>query len=505
MPVKKWYQAIGVVGAAAAVVLAGCGSDEKKESSGDTLTRAASGDLATNGGARRENGDQTQAIRDAINGSAARNVIMLLGDGMGDSEITVARNYSKGAGGSFPGLDAFPLTGQYTTFALNKDGKPNYVTDSAASATGWTTGTRTYNGALGVDIKGAPQKTILELAKEQGFATGDITTSEIQDATPAALFSHISERDCYGPAEMAKDCPNETIEKGGKGSITEQLLATRPDVTMGGGAESFTQIATAGDDHGKTLEAQAKERGFQIVRSASELTSISKADQDAPLLGLFADGNMPVRWTGPAAVRQGYLQPAAKCTDNPERGAEVPKLADMTTKAIDLLTNSQKGKDKGFFLQVEGASIDKRDHAADPCGQIGETVDFDEAVQKALQFAKKDGNTLVIASADHGHTSQIVDELSEDDLRGIAEDTKQPIERVRDIMYPGLTRKLATADNADMIVSYGTSADVGVEDETHTGTQVRIAAYGPRAANVVGLTDQTDLFFTMTDALGIKR
>ena len=72
-------------------------------------------------------------------------------------------------------------------------------------------------------------------------------------------------------------------------------------------------------------------------------------------------------------------------------------------------------------------------------------------------------------------------------------------------MYPGLTRTLTTADDAEMTVSYGTSADVGVEDETHTGTQVRIAAYGPRAANVVALTDQTDLFFTMTDALGIDR
>ena len=508
MAIKTWYRAIGIVGATAALILAGCGSDEKKESSGDTLTRAASGDLATNGGARRENGDQTEIIRDAINGSGARNVIMLLGDGMGDSEITIARNYEKGAGGSFAGLDAFPMTGQYTTFALNKDGRPNYVTDSAASATGWSTGTRTYNGALGIDIKGAPQKTILELAKDQGFATGDITTSEIQDATPAALFSHISERDCYGPEEMVKDCASETLEKGGKGSVTEQLLATRPDVTMGGGAETFAQTATGGDYHGKTLEVQAKERGYQIVRTASELTNVSRADQDAPLLGLFSDGNMPVRWTGPAAVRQGYLQPAAKCTDNPERGAQVPKLADMTTKAIDLLAARTEGAQnpaKGFFLQVEGASIDKRDHAADPCGQIGETVDFDEAVQKALEFAKKDGNTLVIATADHGHSSQIVDERTEDDLRGIAEDTKQPIERLRDIMYPGLTRKLITADNADMIVSYGTSGDVGIEDETHTGTQVRIAAYGPRAANVVGLTDQTDLFFTMTDALGIKR
>ena len=72
-------------------------------------------------------------------------------------------------------------------------------------------------------------------------------------------------------------------------------------------------------------------------------------------------------------------------------------------------------------------------------------------------------------------------------------------------MYPGLTVKLTTHDNADMTVNYGTSGDVGVEDQTHTGTQVRLAAYGPRAANVVGLTDQTDLFFTMTDALGIKR
>jgi len=433
---------------------------------------------------------------------------MLLGDGMGDSEITVARNYEKGAGGSFAGLDAFPMTGQYTTFALNKDGKPNYVTDSAASATGWSTGTKTYNGALGIDIRGTAQKTILELAKDQGFATGDITTSEIQDATPAALFSHISERDCYGPEEMTKDCAGETLEKGGKGSVTEHLLATRPDVTMGGGAETFAQTATAGEYQGKTLEVQAKERGYQIVRTASELANVSKADQDAPLLGLFADGNMPVRWAGPVAVRQGYLQPAAKCANNPKRGAEVPKLADMTTKAIELLAARTEGAQnpaKGFFLQVEGASIDKRDHAADACGQIGETVDFDEAVQKALEFAKKDGNTLVIATADHGHSSQIVENVSEDDLRSAAEEAKLPIERVRDLMYPGLTLKLTTADSAEMTVSYGTSSDVAAEDETHTGTQVRIAAFGPRAANVVGLTDQTDLFFKMTDALGIKR
>ena len=250
---------------------------------------------------------------------------------------------------------------------------------------------------------------------------------------------------------------------------------------------------------------QAKERGYQIVRTATELAGVSKVDKDAPVLGLFADGNMPVRWAGPAAARQGYLQPAVRCTDNPERGAEVPKLADMTTKTIDLLAANQQGKDKGFFLQVEGASIDKRDHAADPCGQIGETVDFDGAVQRALDFAREDGNTLVIATADHGHTSQIVENVTEEDLRGIADESKSPIEKVRDIVYPGLTRVLTTADDTAMTVSYGSSTDVNVEDQPHTGTQVRVAAYGPRAADVVALTDQTDLFVTMTDALGIDR
>src|SRR5690242_9330408 len=169
-----------VVVAVAVLVLAGCGSD-KKESIGDPLSRAAKGDLSANGGAARLGANQTDTIRNAISGSGARNVILLIGDGMGDSEITVARNYEQGPGGFFDGIDGLPLTGSWTTYALAKDGKPDYVTDSAASGTGWSTGTKTYNGALGINIKSEAQKSILELAKDQGFATGDITTSEIQD------------------------------------------------------------------------------------------------------------------------------------------------------------------------------------------------------------------------------------------------------------------------------------------------------------------------------------
>ncbi|TQF66384.1 alkaline phosphatase [Rhodococcus spelaei] len=486
-----------------ALAAAGCssGSGDSPKSNGDTVTRAAAGDVTSNGGARRLDSEQSQALKDAINSSGAKNVILLIGDGMGDSEITAARNYAEGAGGSFAGLDALPITGQYTHYALTKDGKPDYVTDSAASGSAWAAGTKTYNGAISVDIKGQAQRTVLELAKAAGKATGNVSTAEIQDATPAVLASHVSSRKCYGPEVTSKTCPENALENGGAGSISEQFLGTRADVTLGGGAKSFGETAKAGEWQGRTLAEQAKVRGYQMVSTATELDKIDKANQDAPVLGLFADGNMPVRWQGSVATRGGYLQPAETCIDNPKRTAEVPTLAAMTQKAIDLLAPN----DNGFFLQVEGASIDKQDHAANPCGQIGETVDLDEAVQKALAFAKADGQTLVVVTADHAHSSQIVGNMTDADIASIATAQNLPFERARDIVYPGLTRRLTTKDGSEMTLSYGTSEDPAVESEGHTGSQLKVAAFGPRAANVSGLTDQTDLFFTMTDALGLDR
>lgn len=440
--------------------------------------RAAQGDISTPGGARRLTGDQTAALRDSLNNKPAKNIILLIGDGMGDSEITAARNYAEGAGGFFKGIDALPLTGQYTHYALDKKtGKPDYVTDSAASATAWSTGVKTYNGALGVDIHEKDHTTILEMAKAAGLATGNVSTAELQDATPAALVSHVISRRCYGPTVTSEKCALNALEKGGKGSITEQLLNTRPDVTLGGGAKTFNETATAGEWKGKTLREQAQARGYQLVSDAASLAAITEANQGKPLLGLFAEGNMPVRWQGPKASLHGNLeQPAVTCKPNDQRTESVPRLAAMTEKAIELLSKNEKG----FFLQVEGASIDKQDHAANPCGQIGETVDLDEAVQKALEFAKKEGNTLVIVTADHAHASQI-----------IPPDTKAP----------GLSQALNTKDGAVMAMTYGNSESDSME---HTGTQIRIAAYGPHAGNVVGLTDQTDLFYTMKAALNLK-
>lgn len=128
------------------------------------FNRQARGELSEYGGARRVEQDLTQALKQSLSKKKAKNVILLIGDGMGDSEITVARNYARGAGGYFKGIDALPLTGQYTHYSLHKDsGLPDYVTDSAASATAWTTGVKSYNGAIGVDIHEQPHRNLLEL------------------------------------------------------------------------------------------------------------------------------------------------------------------------------------------------------------------------------------------------------------------------------------------------------------------------------------------------------
>lgn len=436
------------------------------------VVREAKGDLSQPGGARR--------LPDAPPASAkpARNVILLIGDGMGDSEITLARNYARGAGGYFAGIDALPLTGQYTHYSLDaKTGKPVYVTDSAASATAWSSGVKSYNGALGVDIRRAAQPTLLELSKKKGLATGVVSTAAIQDATPGAQISHVIHRGCFGPVATSKICAENALENGGAGSISEQLLNVRPDVTLGGGAESFGETATAGQWKGKSLAEQAKARGFRMVANATELSAVTAADQKAPVIGLFADGNMPVRWQGPKAARRGNLDQApVTCAVNAARGPETPTLAAMTQKAIDLL----QANPNGFFLQVEGASIDKEDHAANPCGQIGETVDLDEAVQVALAFARTRDDTLVVVTADHAHTSQIIDPKA---------------------TSPGLTLALATQEGGVMGVNYAT-AETG--SQGHTGTQLRIAAFGPSAERVQGLIDQTDLFYIVRDALSLR-
>ena len=478
-------------------------------------------ELAKHGGAQRIA---------TIGNKNAKNVILFLGDGMGDSEITVARDYLKGANGHFDGLDAVGQpsalddvqagTGQYTTFsvgngskdsAVGKDddgklvanpnpGKLTPVTDSSASGSAWATGTKTYNNAVDVDIYGNPQLNLFELAKAAGKATGNVTTAEIQDATPAVLESHSSERACYGPQgktdgtsnNASKQCLiNQLKENGGIGSISEQLLDTRADVTIGGGSKYFRQTVQGGEYKGKTVWEQAKEMGFQTVENDPAAMNALQYKDGQPVLALMSDGNMPTKFNPSKATDKDPAKDAnpTVCTPNADwLGNQGSSLKDMTKKALDLLNANPNGQKNGFFLQVEGASIDKQDHAGNACGQIGETDDFDQAIAYAMQNVDLT-NTLVIVTADHAHTSQILN--------------AQPA-------Y-ALSTVLKTADGNNMVVSYGTAqddsrdADGGYNggDMEHTGTQLRIAASGPGAQRVIGLTDQTDNFYTIAGALGL--
>ncbi|WP_342211823.1 alkaline phosphatase [Frigoribacterium sp. CFBP 8759] len=441
---------------------------------------ATPANVAQNGGAARSIDDSTQLLLDSVEAGPAKNVILLIGDGMGDSEITSARNYAYGAGGTLPGIDALPLTGQYTTYSVYRDGankgKPDYVPDSAATGSAWATGTKTYDNAISVDVDGVPQDTLLEIAKANGKKTGNVSTAELQDATPAVQAAHVAARSCYGPDSVTQ-CGADALDQGGLGSISEQIIGTRADLTLGGGATSFGQSARAGQWQGDTLFAQAQDRGYQVVRDAAGLDALTTADQAQPVLGTFTDGNFPTRYAATTATVGGADLAPQTCLPNPARLSTGLSLQSLTEKSIDLLDTG----DQGFFLQVEGASIDKRDHSADACGQIGEVLDLDEAVQSALAFAKADGNTMVIVTADHAHTSQIVDSTPP----------------------ATLSTALTTVDGTTMKIAYGTAAAGG--SQQHTGTQLRVAGYGPGAANVVGLIDQTDNFFTIVNALQLDR
>ena len=362
-----------------------------------------------------------------------------------------------------------------------------------------------------------------------------MTTSEIQDATPAVLESHSSERACYGPqgkwdgktdtnkdgkvdasdgaAEAAKRCLADQLKvNGGIGSISEQLLDTRADVTIGGGAKYFNQL----DENNETLWQQAANRGFQTVQSGDVegFKNLKSADQNSPVLALLGDGNLPTQYNPTVASKADPAKDEnpTTCTVNEKwLGNKGASLADFTNKALDLLQGNENGKNNGYFLQVEGASIDKQDHNANACGQIGETDDLDKAISAALKKVDlKD--TLIIVTADHAHTSQIVE--------------SQP--------YYALSTVLKNKLGEKMVVSYGTSEAPVYQDEngdpidndeykqgengdanteekfdgaqgnmSHTGTQLRIAASGPGASRVDGLTDQTDNFYTIAKALGL--
>lgn len=266
-----------------------------------------------------------------------RNVILLIGDGMGIAEVYAGMTANKGR----LNMELCPYTGFSKTQSAD-----DYITDSAAGGTAIATGTRTNNLTIAMDTVQKPLKTILEIAEENGLSTGLVATSKITHATPASFIAHNENRNNYE-------------------AIAADFLKTDIDVFIGGGYNDFAQRSD-GEDLIKELERKS----YNIAREIDELSRITSGKLAALL----------------------YPDHPPKYTEG--RGE---MLTTSAKKAIELLSQNKQG----FFLMVEGSQIDWGGHANDAGYIINETLDFDRMVGAVLEFAARDQHTLVIITADH--------------------------------------------------------------------------------------------------------
>jgi len=335
----------------------------------------------------------------------AKNIILLVGDGMGITQIS-AGLYSNG---NYLNLERFKHIGLHKNYSSDA-----LITDSAAGATAFACGKKTYNGAIGVDADTNAIETILEEAEAKGLKTGLVATSTIDHATPASFIAHNKSRKNY--EEIALD-----------------FLNTDSEIFIGGGLKSFERREM--DDRNLSDELRAK--GYTVMSFVDkeideiDMTGIEK------LMYYTADGS-------PLMVSQGrdYLKPAS-----------------------DLAINHlNKDNEDGFFLMIEGSQIDWGGHANDANWIITEMIEFDKMIGAVLDFAERDGNTLVVVTADHETGGFAIQKESKMD-------------------------SLATAFTTDY----------------HTGDIIPVFAYGPGAEMFGGIYENTAIYYKMREAYGWEK
>ena len=293
-----------------------------------------------------------QAPIPVVKKDQAKNIILLIGDGMGLSQISAGMY----ANNNHTPLEGFPVVGLQKTHASDK-----LITDSAASATAIACGVKTYNGAIGMNADTIAVQSILEEAEAKGLATGLVSTSTIVHATPASFIAHNKARKNYD--EIATD-----------------FLKTEVDIFIGGGKKFFDRR----DDERNILEELGDK--YQVSHFADQELKTFVIDQTKNFAYLTADGD-------PLPVDQGrdYLIDAAT----------------ISTSFLD------KRSPEGFFLMVEGSQIDWGGHANKTEYILTELAEYNQVIQNALDFAEADGNTLVVVTADHETGGFAVDQDSE--------------------------------------------------------------------------------------------
>jgi alkaline phosphatase len=333
-----------------------------------------------------------------------KNVILLIGDGMGLPQITGAMymNNNKTV------FERFLNIGFHKSHSSD-----NLITDSAAGATAFASGVKTYNGAIGVNAKKESVPTLLELAEAKGMATGLVATSSITHATPGAFISHVAGRE-------------------DKDAIALGFLQTPVDIFIGGGMDNFARRKDQRD-----LVAELTAKGYDITNffnqdiKALDITTTKN-------IGYFTANGEPL----PLAEGRDYLITAS-------------------LKAIDFLDTRSP---QGFFLMIEGSQIDWGGHANDANYVINELNEFEKVVATALDYAKRDKNTLVIVTGDH-------------ETGGFA---VQPGSKLNKIQVAFTTK-------------------------SHTAVMIPVFAEGPGAEAFRGIYENTAIFTKIKDALQLKK
>jgi alkaline phosphatase len=325
-----------------------------------------------------------------------RNVIFMIGDGMGVADVYAAMTISNQP----LNIEKCTANGLQSTYSAD-----SYITDSGAAGTAMATGIKTKNGAIGVDPQGVKIKSILEIAEEYGLATGIVSTSAVTHATPASFIAHQSSRGSYE-------------------DIASDFLKTDIDVFIGGGFDHFAKR----NDKLNLIDS-LKIRGYEVDSSMSFILNSTSLK----LAGFTAHLQNPYRLNG-----RGNMLPAS------------------SGKAIEILSKNPKG----FFLMIEGSEIDWAGHANYADTLIDETLDFDSAVGVALDFAKKDGHTLVVITADH-------------ETGGV------------------------TITGGDRVAH---TVKLSFSTTDHTAVMVPVYAYGPGSENFNGIYDNTDIFKKVLNA-----
>lgn len=456
--------------------------------------------------------NQIMAQEDEVQASESerQNVILIIGDGMDDHQITIARNYLKGARGKLL-LDQLPLrsAAQILTQDNEAPNKPVYVADSANSATSIATGVSTSRGRIATSAgEDRDLTTIAELAKQAGYATGIVSTASVTDATPASFIAHIAARGCESPTAMfpsddtprwldPSDCEADRMSNGGPGSIAQQIATGNHDVILGGGQKHFDPIAENSD---KTVIELAQENQYRVINDIADLADLqTTAIVEDKILGLFSPSTMPTRWQGQDGRSAEKPEPSLlnmidwrigsvelpspmTCEANPEFEG-MPSLQQMTDTALEQLS---RRSDKGFFLMVESASIDKQSHYRNPCGSIGEVEQLEEALASALAFTQHHPNTLILVTADHGQAAQLAPSESVYSALDVP------------IYSPGHIARLITPENQILTVNYATNDFLA---EEHTGTNVPLFSNKEGLGNVPAMLTQPEIFNIMKDYL----